>query len=99
MLCRFLWFGFDVELASKANGFLMVHRQVEEPPQMVHLALELGVQKSAIALSSAPEHVTGALKGVGHLDGLFDLGCGVRENVGVATGGGAVREARMGKQT
>src|SRR5437660_3179639 len=98
MLCRFLRFGFDVELPLKADGLLMVHCQVKEAAEMLHLALEVSVQESAVALASAPEHVAGPVERVSHLDGLFDLGGGVGKNIGVATGCGAVRESRMRKQ-
>ena len=76
----------------------MVHREVQELAEMIHRALKVGVEEGAVAFAAAPENVAGAVEGMGYLDGLFDLGGGVSENIGIAIRGRPLCKARMGKQ-
>src|ERR1035441_8501504 len=99
VLRRLFGLGLDVELALEADRFLVIGGQVEELAEMVHLALEVGVEKRAVAFASAPEHVAGAFERVRHLNSLLNLGGGVSEHLGIAARSRAVRKARMHKQT
>src|ERR1035441_7900497 len=98
VLRRLLGLGLDVELALKADGLLVIGSQVQELAEVVHLALEIGVEERAVAFASAPENIARALERVRHLNGLLNLRGGVSEDVGIAARGRAVRETRMHKQ-
>src|SRR5258706_7388350 len=99
VLGRLFRFGLDVELTFETDGLFMVHRQMKERAEVVHLAFEVSSQESAIAFASSPETVTRSLERVGDLNGFFYLSPRVRKNVGVAARGSAVGKAGVGKQT
>ena len=78
VLGRFLGLGLDVERAGEADLFLVIDRHVEEPGEVVELALHVGVEQGRIAFAASPERVAGPAQVVRDLHGLFDLGAGDR---------------------
>ena len=57
VLGRLLRLGLDVELALEADLLLVVHRHVQERAEVVHLALQVGVQQRACSLRGRPRNV------------------------------------------
>ena len=98
VLGRLLRFRLDVELALEAEFLLPRHRHVEEPAQVVQLALHVGVDQAAVALAATPEGVALAPQAVSHLDGLFHLGSGVGVDLGVGRGRRPHGVALMGEE-
>ena len=98
MFGRLLRLRLDIQLAFEANLPLVINRHVQKRRQMVHLPLQLGVQQSRVTFASAPEDVTVAAKLVRHFHRFFHLRGGVGKHIRVATGGRAVRVARVHEQ-
>ena len=95
---RLLRLRLDVELTREPDGLLVIDRQVQEPRQVVELALHVRVPERGVALAPAPERVPPAAEGVRHLDGLLDLRRRVGEHVGVGARRRAVDVARVAEQ-
>ena len=76
----------------------MLGDQVQEPGELVALALEVGVEQRVVALAAAPQHVVGAAEPLRDLEHVLDLRGGVGEDLGVGVGRGAGRVARMREQ-
>ena len=98
VLRRFLWFRLDEKLALEADGFLVVHRHVQEFREMFLFALEVGVEQGRVTLASAPKDVARAAEFVRDFERLLHLRGGEREHVGIATRGRAVHVTRIGKE-
>ena len=90
--------GLEIELAAEADFPGVIDRQVHEGGQVLELALHVGVPEALVSFAAAPEHVALPAQFLGHFQGLFDLGGGEGEGVGVATGGRAVHVARIAEQ-
>ena len=84
MLGRFLRLRLDVELAFEADLLGVVDRHVQEPGEVVELALHVGVPEVLVAFAAAPEHVAIAAELVRHFERLLHLGGGEGEHLGVA---------------
>ncbi len=59
VLGRLLGLRLDVERAVEADLLLVVDGHVHEAAEVVHLALEVGVQEGLIPLAPPPEGVSG----------------------------------------
>src|SRR5690554_5337943 len=62
MLHWFLGFGFNIEITSKTNGTAILYRHFHQSGNIIKLQLHICVKKRLIALTSAPEHITFAIK-------------------------------------
>ena len=87
--------GLDPERAVEADLLFVVHREIQKQPEVIHLALQVGVQQCLVAFAAAPEHVAAAAKLLRALYGLLDLRRGVGEDVGVGAGGRAAHKSRV----
>ncbi len=98
MLGGLFGFRLDVELAFEPDRFLVIHRHLQEGAQVIHLALEVGVEQRAVAFASAPENVAFTLEFVCHFDRFLHLGGGVGKHIRIRARGRAHRVARMNKE-
>ena len=98
MLRRFLGLRLDVELAFEPDLLFVIHGQVQEFGEVIQLAFHVRVPQRRVTFASAPEHVTGAAQFVRDFQRLLHLRGGKGEGVGVATGGRAMHEPRIGEQ-
>jgi hypothetical protein len=57
MFRRFLRFRLNIERPVEANLLLVIDRHMQEAPQVVDLALHVGIQQGRIALTTSPEGV------------------------------------------
>ena len=88
----------DQQAALEADAVLVLGDEVEEPGQLVALALEVGVEQRVVALAAAPQDVVRAAETLGDLEHVLDLGRGVREDLGIGVRGRAALVARVGEQ-
>ena len=98
VLGRLLGLGLDVERAAEADLLLVIDGHVEEPAEVVELALHVGVEQGRVAFAATPERVAGPAQLVGDLHRLLDLGPGEGEDVEVRAGGRAVHEPGIGEE-
>ena len=82
----FLRLGFDPERSLEPDLLLVGDCHVHEAGEMIHLALEVGVDQGRVALASAPEHIALATQFVRPLQGLLHLGGGEAEGRGLWRG-------------
>ena len=71
---------------------------MEEGAEVIHLALQIGVEERGVTFAATPESVTLAFEFVRDFERFLHLRSGVGENVGVTTRRRAVHVARMHKQ-
>ena len=98
VLGRLLRLGLDVERAGEADLLLVVDGHVEEPGEVVELALHVGVEQGRVALAAPPEGVARAAQVVGHLHRLLDLRGGEGEDVEVRAGRRPVHVAGVAEE-
>ena len=98
VLGRLLGLGLDVERLVEADLLLVVDRHVEEPAEVVDLALDVGVPEGRIPFATPPEGVAAAAEVDGHFHHLLDLRRGVGEGVEVGAGGRAVGVSGVGEE-
>ena len=85
----------DEQLPVEPDLVLVLGDEVQEPGELVALALEVGVEQGVVALAAAPQHVVLAAEALGDLEHVLDLGRGVGEDLGIGVGRGAGLVARV----
>ena len=74
--------GLDEQRAREADPVLVLDDQVQEPGELVALALQVGVEQRLVALAAAPQDVVRAAEPLGDLEHVLDLRGGVGEDLG-----------------
>ena len=98
VLRRFERLRFDEDRAREPDAVLVLDDHRQEPPELVELAPEIGVEQRVVALASAPQHVVVTAEPVGDLEAVGDLGRGEGEHLGIRVGRRPGLVARVGEQ-
>ena len=75
MLGGFLGLGLDVEVTGKADGTSVIYGKTHEASHVVLFKSHIGVEKSLVAFSAAPEYVAFTAELDGDFDCFLDLCC------------------------
>ncbi len=86
---------FDEELTVESDLLLVVHRHVEEVPEVVELALHVGVEERLVPFAAAPEDVVVTAEVVRNLHRLLHLPRRVRVHRRIGSGGTTAHVARV----
>ena len=81
VLCRLLGLRLNVEIACVADRTGIVNGHSHKTSHIVLLKSHIGVEKSLIALTAAPENVALTAELYGCFNSLLDLSCSVSENI------------------
>ena len=98
VLRRLIRLRLDEQRALEADLVLVLDDQVHEAPELIELALHVGVEQRLVAFAAAPEHVVLAAQLLRDLEGLLHLRGGVGEHLGIGVGRGARHVARVREQ-
>ncbi len=93
-----LGFGLDIEGAAESDLFLVRDGHVQEPAEVVELALHVGVEQGRIAFTAAPERIAGPPELERDFHGLLDLGGSEGKNVEVGARRSPVQIAWVGEE-
>ncbi len=97
VLGRFLWLGFDVEIAGEADAATIVDGEAHQAGQVVELEAHVGVEDGFVAFTATPKDITGAAKFDSQFEGFLDLGRCKGEDVAIGRGASAARVAGIGE--
>ena len=98
VLGRLLRLRLDQDRALEADLVLVLDDQVEEPAELVELALQVGVEQRLVALAAAPEHVVRAAQPMRHVEHVFTCRGRVGEHFRIGIGRRARHVAAVGEQ-
>ena len=84
MLGRLFWLGLNQKLTREANLLRVVHCHVEELRQLIQFAFHIGVGKTLIAFTTAPEDIILATKLLRDFQSLLDLSCCISKHFHIA---------------
>ena len=90
--------GLDQERPLEPDRVLVLGDEMQEPGELVALALEVRVEERVVALAAAPQDVVRATEALGHLEHVLDLGGGIGEHLGIGVRRRTRLVARVGEQ-
>ena len=98
VLGRLHGLGLDQQRAFEPDPVLVLGDEVEEPGELIALALEVRVEQRVVALAAAPQDVVRAAEPMGDLEHVLDLRRGVGKDLGIRVRRCAGLVARVGEQ-
>ena len=87
--------GFDIEISLKSDASAIFHSHAHKRRYVFLLKLNIGVQQSFVALSSAPEHIASAAELNGNIERLFYLRSGKTIDIDIVGAACAVHKSRI----
>ncbi|EAU65515.1 conserved hypothetical protein [Stigmatella aurantiaca DW4/3-1] len=98
MLGRLHGLGLDEDCPLEAELVLVLHHQVEEAPQLIDLALQVGVEQRVVTLAASPQHVIRTPEPMRGLERVTDLGSRMGEDLWIRIGRRTGHVPRVGEQ-
>ena len=94
----FARFGLDQDGALEADLVFVLHHQVQEAAQLVHLLPHPGVEQCFIPLASAPQHIVFATQFQCRVHRLLDLQGGQGKDFRIGVGSSTRHESTVAEQ-